>query len=163
MFWLDRILTTTFLSAETLTGQGLSSVLAITLRRQTNYSANHRYFTYTFKTTNCDVCLHKIRVDGTADGVFRELVHDISGWICAPRLSDISLAWLTCVIQKNNIQMANLNIIHYSTFKYLLKEKKTSPLNWIHLLGIFVVYEADLYRWQKQINQPVMITSLFQM
>lgn len=43
MFGLDRVLTTTLLSAETLTGQGLSSVLAIKLRRHTNYLTNHIY------------------------------------------------------------------------------------------------------------------------
>lgn len=79
MFVLDRILTTTFLSSETLTEQGHSSVLAEKLRR-CNVFLQITY-THLQKQTknNYVIFLHKIRVDGTAGGVFRELVHDISG------------------------------------------------------------------------------------
>lgn len=73
MFGLDGILTTTFFSSERLTGQGLSSVLAIKMRRQLFHKS---LIKICFKTTNCVICLHKIRVDG--GGVFRELVQDIS-------------------------------------------------------------------------------------
>lgn len=78
MFGLDGVLTTTFFSVETLAGQGLSSVWAIKLRRNKDLT-NENHINRFLKTTNCVICLHKIRVDGTAGGVFRELVHDISG------------------------------------------------------------------------------------
>lgn len=90
MFGLNNVLTTILLSAETVTGQGLSSVLAETLIKDALILS--QFYIQIKKKSNHVIFLHKIRVDGTAGGVFRELVHDISGCICAPRLSDICLA-----------------------------------------------------------------------
>ena len=85
---MDGVLTTTFLSAVTLTGQGLSSVLAATLKTHKSLSKTHS----DFRNYKCITYSHKIRVDGSAGGVFKELVHEMSGLICAPRLSEICLA-----------------------------------------------------------------------
>ena len=89
MLGLGKLLTIKFLSGVALSGQDLSSVLAAAMKRYTSHLTNH---ITVLLITKCAIYSHKIRVDGIAGGVFKELVHEMSGLICAPRLSEICWA-----------------------------------------------------------------------